>query len=482
MNKDASGEQLNIDEQLLITLILRYFTHTMIVATLLRLVVSFTTGPVLTPDDYTAPLSLIDTVSTYAKEHTLTADKNGRLIIDNKNNTYRPGDILQLKGNFKSVLISNMSGTAAKPIVIRNYRNTPLTVGEPDWNGGSWSAAFELNNCHYIRLGSMSDRNQFIINGSVQPAREAYRALQIGNKTDNIEVCFLIIKNGGNGIVAKTDPVKGDPSTAYPRSTIRNLSIHDLTITDTKNEAMYIGHTATYWDHTLNQPFYQSPSRFAAGHDYVQPIKWENVRIYNNLVRNSGLDGIQTAAIDGLEIHNNEVTNWGTQHNAAHNGGILIGGRTTNTNTRDNYVHDGWGEFCQFYGSGENSATHIISNNLFINNQSDGISMRGTENAIVKITNNTISGTKGNSLRINGYTGMKGKQIVSGNVFISPNGGVNIGSRNYVYVEVGGDAVEGTGEEENKKFPSVTAARVNTQDYYKPVEGSTVNKAGYRKN
>lgn len=450
----------------------------MIVAAFLALALSYTSETVLTPRHYTP---LIDTLSAASREYTLVADKNGRLVIDNRNKTYKPGDILNLKGNFKSVFITNMSGTEQKPIIVRNYRNTIVKVGEPDWNGGGWSVAFEFNNCHYIRFGSMSDRNQLIINGSVQAAREAYHDLHMGNKTDNMEVCFLTIRNGGNGIVAKTDPIKGDASTAYPNSMIRNLSIHDLTITDTKNEAMYIGHTATYWDHTLNQPYYSSPSKFTAGHDYVQPIKWRNVKIYNNLVRNSGLDGIQTAAVDGLEIYNNEVTNWGTQHNAAHNGGILIGGRTTNTNTHDNYVHDGWGEMCQFYGSGENNATHVISNNLFINNQSDGISMRGTENAIVKIVNNTIVGTKGNSLRINGYTGMKGKQIVNANIFVAPNGGVNIGSRNYVYVEVGGDAVEGTGGEENKKFATIAAAGLNTENYYKPVEGSAVNSAGYRK-
>jgi hypothetical protein len=453
----------------------------MIVAALLSLVVSYTTEPRLTPSHYRPLYSQTDTVSASSREFTLVADKNGRLVINNRNNTYRPGDILNLKGNFKSVLISNMSGAAGKPILIRNYQNTTVKIGEPDWNGGSWSAACEFSNCHYIRFGSMSDRNMMVINGSVQSAREAYRALQLGDKTDNIEVCFLTIKNGGNGIVAKTDPVKNDPNTAYPKIAIRNLSIHDVTITDTKNEGMYIGHTATYWDHTANQPFYSAPSKFTPGHHYVQPIKWQNVKIYNNLVKNSGLDGIQTAAIDGLEIYNNEVTNWGTQHDGAHNGGIVIGGRTTNTNTHDNYVHDGWGEFCQFYGSGERNAAHTISNNLFINNQNDGISMRGTDNAIVKISGNTIAGTKGNSLRINGYTGMKGKQIVNANIFISPNGGTNIGNRNYVYVEVGGAAMEGTGDNENKKYPSVTAAGVNTQNYYKPATGSPVSKAGYRR-
>lgn len=455
----------------------------MIAAALLFLVVSYSTEIRLTPTPgnnihFSVPT---DTVDASAREYTLVADSRGRLNIDNSRNTYRPGDILNLKGNFKSVFIANMSGTARKPIIIRNYRNTVVKIGEPDWNGGGNSSACELSNCHYIRFGSQSDRNMIIINGSTQQAREAYHDLHIGNKSDNLEICFLTIMNGGNGIVAKTDPVKGDPSTVYPNLVIHNLQIHDLTITGTKNEAMYIGHTATYWDHTVNQPYYGSPSKFTPSHDYIQPAKWQNVKIYNNLISNIGLDGIQTAAIDGLEIFNNEVTQWGTQRNAAHNGGILIGGRTTNTNTHDNYVHDGWGEFCQFYGSGENRCTHIISNNLFTDNQGDGISMRGTDNAIVRITNNTVACTKGNSLRINGYTGMKGKQIVNANALIAPNGGNGINIRNYIYVEEGGDAIEGTGNEENKKFQTPLEAGVNTAEYYRPQQGSSIGNAGYRR-
>jgi hypothetical protein len=454
----------------------------MIVAALLCLVVSYTTETRLTPNYHHLPLSsLSDSTGASSREHTLVADKRGRLEIDNKNKRYRPGDILHLKGNFKSVSFANMSGTAENPIIIKNYRNTVVKIGEPEWNGGGYAAACAFYDCHYIRFGSESDKSLIIINGSTQDAREAYQNLHLGHKTDNMEICFLTILNGGNGIVAKTEPVKGDPGTAYPNATMQNLSIHDVKISGTKNEAMYIGHTATYWDLTANHPYYGSPSKFTPGHRYVQPIKWQNVKIYNNLVTNIGLDGIQTAAIDGLEIYNNEVTKWGTQHNAAHNGGILIGGRTTNTNTHDNYVHHGWGEMCQFYGSGEDGATHIISNNLFTDNESDGISMRGTENAIVKIVNNTVAFTKGNSLRINGYTGMRGQQIVRSNAFIAPNGGRNIDIRHYVYLEEGADADEGTGEEENKKFATPEAAGVSVADFYRPADGSPMTRAGYRK-
>lgn len=88
--------------------------------------------------------------------------------------------------------------------------------------------------------------------------------------------------------------------------------IHDLVIKNTTNEAMYIGHTATYWDLTSNVPYYGTPSGFAAGHQYVQPIIWRGVKIYNNILKDIGLGGIQTSAIDQLEVYKNEVSNWAT--------------------------------------------------------------------------------------------------------------------------------------------------------------------------
>jgi hypothetical protein len=421
------------------------------------------------------------TATATGRQFTLVPDVNGRLVIDNTSKTYLPGDVINLKGNFKVIQVTNLSGSASAPITVRNLTGTTVTIGNPAWNGGAYGVACVFWNCHYIRFGGQSGQSSIVISGSTQAAKASYYDLQLGNKTDNIEVSNLTIQNGGNGIVAKTDPVKGDATTAYPNTMMMNLSIHDLVIKGTNNEAMYIGHTATYWDLTSNVPYYGATSGMTGGHQYVQPIVWRNVKIYNNKVQNIGLDGIQTAAADQMEVYNNEVTNWGMQKNSSHNGGILIGGRTTNTNTHDNYVHDGWGEMLQFYGSGENGATHIMNNNLFRGNQQDGVSLRGTANAVVRFTNNTIAVTMGNSLRLNGSTGMKSAQIINANAFIRPlNAAATIYPKNYIYIEDGATAVEGTGTLANKKFPTWLSAKADAV-YYQPLAGSTMGTAGYRK-
>lgn len=422
---------------------------------------------------------------TTTRQFTLTADANGYLTVNNSNNYYKPGDVLNLKGNFKAVYIMNLSGSASAPITIKNPTGSVTTIGNPSWAGGSYAEAIQFTNCHYIKFGGETSKSSFLIKGSAQAARQAYFDITLRSHTDNFEIRNITITNGGTGIWAKTDPVKNDPSTWYPNSQMKNLSIHNVEISGTYNEAMYIGHTATYWDLTSGLSFYDSPSSFVSGHQYVQPIKWYNVKIYNNYVHDGGADGIQTSAIDVLEVYNNEVKNWATQHNPSHNGGILIGGRTTNTNTHDNYVHDGWGELLQFYGSGENGAKHTIHNNLFRDNQAghDGVSLRGIQNAVITISNNTIARTGGNSIRINGYNNQMTKpQIINDNALIQPRmGGGGIYPNAYIYTEGGGTYKEGTGSLANTKIASVTTAKVDVNNYYLPLAGSLLGVTGYRK-
>ena len=421
------------------------------------------------------------TAPVTGKEIVLVPDKDGRLVVDGS--IYKGGDILALKGVFSAVVFNNLKGSAGSPIVVKNAAGTVAKIGNPAWSGGSWATALSFVNCHYVKAGGEKSKSDFIISGSTQAGKEAYFNLTLSQHTDNFEVSNVTIQNGGTGIWAKTDPVKGDASTQYPNSYMENLSIHDVAISGTNNEAFYIGHTALYWNLTANAPYYGAPSGFTAGQEYVQPIKWRNVKIYNNQVSNGGADGIQTAAIDKLEIYGNTVTSWGGQHNSGHNGGILIGGRVTSSNVHDNYVHDGWGELIQFYGSGENGVPHIIHNNLLRDNQGDGVSLRGTNNAVVQITNNTIARVGGVSLRINGYQGMTAPQIVNANAFIQPrvNGG-SIVPNAYIYTENGGTYKEGTGTLVNTKFPTVDAAGVDVNNYYQPKSGSALLSSGFRVN
>ncbi len=95
--------------------------------------------------------------TTAGRTFTVTPDATGWLYIDNKSGTYKPGDIIYLKGNFKGVSVTNLSGSAGKPISFRNARNTVTRVGNPAWNGGAGAAAMVFTNSRYIQVaGSKS--------------------------------------------------------------------------------------------------------------------------------------------------------------------------------------------------------------------------------------------------------------------------------------------------------------------------------------
>lgn len=424
---------------------------------------------------------------------TLVPGSDGRLIINNTNNFYQPGDTIRLRGTFLSVTVINLSGVSGNPILITNYPGETTYIGEITWNGGSYSNAFPISNSHYLKICGES-KSRLIFEGSTQAQRTAYNIFYAAELTDNLEVCNFTLRNGGTGLTCKTNPVQADPRTYDNGAVLNNFSFHDGDIYNTLHEGMYIGHTAKYWDFTAGGPFYGTlgdPSTgWISGHVYVSPLKLNNVKIFNMNIHDVGYDGIQTAAINNLEVYFNEVINYGTGEHAGDISGICNGGKNTNTYFHDNIVHDGHGEFMYVFGEGPN---HIISNNLFYNNSistivpaPDGITIRGTNQLQVTISHNTIATIGVNAIRINSYfeTGTKPPMLLDANAIMAPKaaGGTVFDPQSYFYTENGGSYILGTGANINTKFLTVAAANVDVNNYYQPNPGSPVGLSGYRPN
>lgn len=410
-------------------------------------------------------------------QHIITPDSSGRInMYPDQTQKILPGSTIYLDGNFLSVHFTGLKGSAEHPIRITNYPGKKLVIGNPDWAGGAYSSAIQLLECQHIILGSENDAADFLIDGSTSKARSSYFGINLRPFTDNVEVKNITIKNGGTGILAKTDPKIDDPKTWYPNTVLENLSIHNVIITDVSTEAMYIGHTAVWWgwDET-GKGYNAGPKPDNPSHTYVMPIKWKNVKIYQNHISNTGYDGIQASAIDQLEIYENEIANFGTKGTWGQNVGLIVGGRTTDTNVHDNYVHDGTGEIIEFHGSGENNSSHIIHNNLFVNSQSNGMGIYGLiDAATVNITNNTIVGCQLFAIQVNGKyyeTFVK----LNNNAFVKcyqkdPS------SINYIRIMNNGK-VEDSG---NKLFDTLINAKIDPQNYYQPLPGSSMGNAGYK--
>lgn len=399
------------------------------------------------------------------KAYILKADEQGHLLVDNSNRLYQPGDTLLLSGAFKSISINNLSGSPKQYIVISNVPGQPVHIGDSTWSGGSYAHALGFGNCHYIRLGG-TRKQLFNITGSNStaadaggfPVRAAYFNLAIGELSDNFIVQNITIRHGGTGVWAKTEVSSTNPATWFPNTFLNNFDFYNLDIYNTYNEGMYIGHTGSYWNIQNKTPLYPHPNEPAPdARVYKRPIKLRNVKIHHNRVHSSGGDGIQAAAIDNLELYNNEVFNWAANKNSAHNGGILIGGRVKGFNVYNNYVHDGWGEMLQVYAEGGGPRS-TVTNNLLLRNKQDGVSLRGTHQLGITFSHNTVAYTGTNIIRINGYFGGTGTNIITKNILANPmaNGGQLYPSA-YIYTENGGVAQD----TDNKKFVRGAEAGLN---------------------
>lgn len=411
--------------------------------------------------------------------YVFTPDSRGRLDIElDTTSQIKPGSTIFLKGRFLSIRFIGLKGTAQEPIRITNYPGQTLIAGDPNWSKGAYSNAVQLLECQHIILGGENSKSDFITEGSIQPkVRASYFGVTLRPFTDNVEVRNMTIKNGGIGISAKTDPVKDDPKTWYPNTVLENLSIHDVEIYGAVGEAMYLGHTSLWWGWDENGRGYNAGAKPTnPAHTYVIPIRWKHVKIYNNYVHHLGYDGIQASAMDQLEIYDNEVANFGLEKIKGQCMGIVVGGRTTNTNTHDNYAHDGYGELIQFHGADEGNATHAIHNNLLVNSQESGIGIYGaTDAATILITNNTVVGCQSFAVQANGKY-YETKVELFNNVFMSCYQ-KDLSLQQYIRV-MNGAEVKDT---DNKQFDTATNAIVDPKNFYQPLPGSSIGDAGYKR-
>lgn len=415
---------------------------------------------------------------TSTRTFTLSPGTDGRLAIRNdKNAPYEPGDIIYLQGKFEHISITDIKGSAERPIIITNYPGEPVVIGNPAWSKGSFAQGVHVINSQHIVLGGESRTSDFIIDGSVvEGARSSYFNLNLRKFTDNVEIKNMTILNGGMGIMAKTDPEIDQPETWHPNSQLNNLSIHDVIIKGVSEEAMYIGHTAVLWSWDENGKGYSTTMADRnLAHKTVRPIMWENVKIYDNYLEDIGNDGIQASAINHLEIYNNEINRWGLNKILYHSAGIIAGGYATYTNVHDNYVHDGWGEMFQFFGAG--NSPHKVHNNLFVNSTSTGIAIY--DEGEVEISNNTVVNCQGFSLKVNARKAKARTTTVNANVFIGSRIGKDNSRLTDIYINTEGGAI--IKESGNFRFNSIKEARVDSAYFYQPVSGSSIGKAGYKK-
>ena len=268
-------------------------------------------------------------------------------MVDGKVSPYnqlRPGDTLFFQSGTRSMLrIQNFTGSPRAQIIFINY-NGVVTINTDGYYG------IDVKGCRYIRLtGTGSNKNFY---GFMITRVKGGAGLSFGGLTSDFECDHIYVANVPiAGVYAKTDPDCSMQSTRG-RFTQYNTVFHDNYFSYTGNEGMYIG-SSFYSGETIN----------CNGQDiFVYPSLLAGVRVYNNIVKYSGWDGIQVgSASTDCMIFNNLVmydSQAGVNYQMS---GILIGGGS-NCDCYNNYIYKGKGDGIESLGL----AGYRIYNNVIV--------------------------------------------------------------------------------------------------------------------
>lgn len=269
-------------------------------------------------------------------------------LIDGAGIIYRevhPGDTVYLKaGNRNKLMIRNFEGAAGRPVVFMN-KDGILNIGTNDYYGIS------INSCRYIRFSGQGNSNDFY--GIHIKRVAAGCGIGIGAMSSDIEIDHISIENcTTEGIMAKTDP---DCSFKASRGnfTQYNTSIHDNYISAVGNEGLYIG-SSYYSGMHIN---------CNAKDTLVMPPVLDDVKIYNNIVKGTGWDGIQVSSAPlHCYIFNNTITDDSQAEVPYQMSGILMGGGSA-CDCNNNMISNGKGDGIENHGLGGNR----IFNNIIVN-------------------------------------------------------------------------------------------------------------------
>lgn len=330
-----------------------------------------------------------------------------------------PGDTICLSGGQRDyLLLRNIKGTAAQPVVIVNRGGTVI-INTNHFYG------IKLSNCKHIKLIGTST--------STQPY--GIRILRVGNGggitvddlSTNVEIAHIEIANTAlAGIYAKTDP---DCSFVATRDkfTMYNLIVRNCYLHDIEDEGLYIG-SSKFTGQYL-------PSCDTT----VLPHYIHGVYVYNNIVERTGWDGIQVASAPvDCKIYGNVVRYDSYRETPNQMSGILIGGGSR-CDCYNNQIFDGKGDGIDAFGLG----TQKIFNNLivrsgrtyfpgnasyprhgiYIGNSPDGAS------AVYHLMHNTIISPKSTGIRFanNNTT----NNLLFNNIITNPGDFASIGSNAY---------------------------------------------------
>jgi len=278
----------------------------------------------------------LGSIKAYGQDNPQYLVENAIKMIDGNVSPYNQvggGDTIYIQGGVREqLLIRNFNGTPSRPIVFINYGG-PVIISTQN------SYGFVFRGCRYIRFTGTGDPDHFY---GFNFRHASGAGLSLDDMSSDCEVDHISIEGSPiAGLYAKTDP---DCSFAGTRDhfTQYNTLIHDNYIDSVGNEGMYIGSTK-YSGYQVN----------CNGHDTVlYPSLLEGVRVYNNIVKYTGWDGIQvSSAASDCQVYNNIVLYDSQEESNYQMSGIILGGGSR-CDCFNNMISEGKGDGIEVHGLG----------------------------------------------------------------------------------------------------------------------------------
>ncbi|MFC5469025.1 fibronectin type III domain-containing protein [Cohnella suwonensis] len=353
----------------------------------------------------------------------ITIPNNSTVEYDADTLSAQPGDTVCIaagqRGKLKFV---DFQGTAAQPITFINYG------GLVDISHSSH--AFIFSNSKYFRVTGTGDPS-YAYGIKVNSHTNGGSAVVINSFSTNYEIDHIeaSANNGGfAGFLLKTE-TSCDVATQQGHFTQYDTRVHHNYIHDVGGEGIYAG-----------MSYYLGDTRFncdgIAGNDTIYPHTLEGVRIYDNVVTDSGREGIQIgSATDDVEVYGNQVLRYGLANVTYQDKAFEI-----NPGTRgkfyNNFVKQGTGIGIHNQGL---PGTEIF-NNIVVDAGGDGIYSQDQLRANdpnnttdgMHFWNNTIINSGGNGLQVRNQ--LAGPGSVYNNLIVDTNLG---GSSYILYVGTG---------------------------------------------
>lgn len=329
----------------------------------------------------------------------------------------QPGDTICIEAGVRpaALWLENFHGTEANPITFINYG------GKVTINNTSSNYAMRVYNSSHFRITGTGDSAYdygFKLSTTIESA------LDISQRSTNYEVDHLEVSSDAfAGMLLKTE-TSCNTNTQQGYFYQYNTRIHDNYIHNTHGEGMYLG-----------------KSNYLAGKQLtcdgvtvtVYPHTLEGVRVYNNIVEDTGWDGIQIgSATHDVKVYNNIVKRFGQGGKTYQDKGIEI-----NPGTRgqfyNNYIADGTGAGIHNQGL----AGVKIFNNVIVDVGMDGIYSH--DKLRTSDSNNSLEGMHfwNNTIVNPGYNGIQvrnedtGTNSIKNNLIVDTN---QTGGYTYIYI------------------------------------------------